>query len=182
MTALLQSNRARLEADGFGKQYLDGYMRTNAIDRYTEDTLVSCAWRAGYEDWLQDVASGSIATASVEDLSREFAIDLGDFVDVSVGAATWVNAAGKFYIEADYKVCGEIWRVHKSDADPYPSNPHAHCVGGAKGILGCTLHLGTRELYRKRNALGRFLDSEQFNRLIELILPKFPGISLPLKP
>lgn len=92
----------------------------------------------------------------------------------------WKTGDGKFILEEDFKVSGEVWRVHKSDADPYPSNPHAHCVGGAKRFAGCTLHLGTAQLYRKRDALGRFLEQSQFERLLELIRPKFPGIIFPL--
>src|SRR5260370_13521319 len=29
--------------------------------------------------------------------------------------------------EAEVKLDGEKWTVHKYDADPFPSNPHAHC-------------------------------------------------------
>lgn len=115
-----------------------------------------------------------------DDPNGEFIQDHGDFFDVCVGAAMWKAANGEFILEEDFKVSGEVWRVHKSDADPHPSNPHAHCIGGAKRNVGCTLHLGTAELYRKRDALGRFLDPTQFERLIELIRPKFPGVALPL--
>lgn len=55
----------------------------------------------------------------------EFVEDHGSYVDVCVGVATWVTASGKFIAEAEYRVKGEVWRVHKSDADLYPSNPHA---------------------------------------------------------
>ncbi|WP_198345460.1 hypothetical protein [Burkholderia ubonensis] len=115
-----------------------------------------------------------------DDSNEEFVIDHGEYVDVCVGAATWKTGDGKFILEEDFKVSGEVWRVHKSDADPYPSDPHAHCVGGAKRFVGCTLHLGTAQLYRKRDALGRFLEQSQFERLLELIRPKFPGIIFPL--
>lgn len=77
-------------------------------------------------------------------------------------------------------MAGEVWRVHKGDADPFPSRPHAHCVGGAKRFVGCKLHLGTAQLYSGRDALGLFLAPKQFERLIELIRPKFPGLILPL--
>ncbi|MEM5433476.1 conserved hypothetical protein [Cupriavidus taiwanensis] len=112
-----------------------------------------------------------------DDANEEFVVDNGKYVDVCVGAATWKTRDGRYILEEDFKVSGEVWRVHKSDADPYPSNPHAHCVGGAKR---CTLHLGTAQLYRKRDALGRFLEPSQFERLLELIRPKFPGIIFPL--
>ncbi|MDN7176973.1 hypothetical protein M0D69_02850 [Caballeronia sp. SEWSISQ10-4 2] len=120
------------------------------------------------------------AMVGVNDLNREFAVDGDDFVEVSIGSAAWVNAAGKFFAEADYKVRGELWRVHKGDAEPYPSRPHAHWIDGSKRFIGCTLHLGTAELYRKLDALGRFLERSQFERLIKLIAPKFPGVKFPL--
>lgn len=45
---------------------------------------------------------------------------------------------------------GEIWRVHKNDADPWPSNPHAHNLE-----TGLKLHLGTGELFLKRRSIGK---------------------------
>ena len=104
-----------------------------------------------------------------------------DEVHLCLGTATWVNREGLFFLEEDFKVSGEIWRVHKSDPDPYPSNPHAHCIGGRERFVGCKLHLGTAELFNSNNtALGRFLHRKQFDRLIELIKPKFPEIILPI--
>ena len=116
-----------------------------------------------------------------EEMNDEVIQDADGYVDVCVGVAQWQLLDGRYILEEDFKVSGEVWRVHKNDADPYPSNPHAHCVGGAKRFIGCTLHLGTGELFRERNPLGRRLESNQFSRLIELIRPKFPGITLPLK-
>jgi hypothetical protein len=60
--------------------------------------------------------------------------------------------------------------------------PYVHCVGGSDQFIGFTLHLGTRELYKKREKLGRFLDQKQFDRLIEMIKQKFPEVELPLPP
>lgn len=45
---------------------------------------------------------------------------------------------------------GERWIIHKNDADPYPSNPHAHNYE-----RGLTLHLGNGELYRRRQLFGK---------------------------
>ena len=103
-----------------------------------------------------------------------------DYVDVCVGFAQWRLADGRWILEEDFKVAGEVWRVHKSDADPYPSNPHAHCIAGTKRFVGCKLHLGTAELFNGNTPLGRFLHQAQFDRLIQLIRPKFPGVTLPL--
>ena len=52
--------------------------------------------------------------------------------------------------EKTVKVKGELWRVHKNDADPWPSNPHAHNYDA-----GLTLHLGTGELFdANRKSVG----------------------------
>jgi hypothetical protein len=45
---------------------------------------------------------------------------------------------------------GEVWRIHKNDADPWPSNPHAHNLD-----TGQKLHLGTGELFLKRKMVGK---------------------------
>lgn len=104
-----------------------------------------------------------------------------DFIAVSCGVCLWTTAEGLLHLEEDYRVAGEVWRVHKSDPDPLPSDPHAHCIGGSKRFVGCKLHLGTRQLFTSTNKpLDRYLDEGQFERLIELIRPKFPEIFLPL--
>lgn len=110
----------------------------------------------------------------------ESVVENKNYLDVCLGISQWQSENGEFFLEKDYRVKGEVWRVHLSDADPFPSTPHAHCVDGAKRFLGCTLHLGTRELYRKKEKLGRLLDQKQFDRLIEMIKPKFPKVELPL--
>ncbi len=110
----------------------------------------------------------------------EFVNDETTHVDVSLGEAHWVNAKGAFLNEADYRVGGDVWRVHKGDADPFPSKPHAHLIAGQKRFVGCKLHLGTAELYNGTRGLGRFLYKHQFERLITLIRPKFPDVKLPL--
>lgn len=110
----------------------------------------------------------------------EVLADNEEFIDVTLGLLQMVTADGYHLVEKDYRVNGEVWRVHKTDADPYPSNPHAHCVGGAPRFVGLTLHLGTAELYSGRKPQGRFLNPKHFARLIEMIQPKFPDIELPL--
>ncbi|SRR5258705_7871236 len=106
--------------------------------------------------------------------------DADDYVDATVGLIEMVDADGYFLMQKDYRVKGEVWRVHKGDADPYPSSPHAHCVGGADRFVGLKLHLGTAELYKGREPLGRYLSPKSFARLIAMIQPKFPDIVLPL--
>lgn len=45
---------------------------------------------------------------------------------------------------------GQIWRIHANDQDPFPSIPHAHNLES-----GLKLHLGTGDLYRKKQLVGR---------------------------
>lgn len=68
-------------------------------------------------------------------------VENDEYVDVCVGESAWRNADQGWIVEDDYRVAGEVWRVHKSDADPHPSKPHAHCAGGAKRLIGCKLRL-----------------------------------------
>lgn len=46
------------------------------------------------------------------------------------------------------KMGGASWRVHKSDADPWPSTPHAHRLGGREKV---DLVTGQLWYYRKRS-------------------------------
>jgi len=53
--------------------------------------------------------------------------------------------------EVTIKRDGCIWRIHKNDADPFPSNPHAHNVeSGLKlDLASGGLYLGTRDTGKK---------------------------------
>jgi len=103
-----------------------------------------------------------------------------EFIEVQMQRTIWIAPDGRAFIQKDFRVGGELWRINKYDADPFPSSSHAHCVDGSTRIIGCKLHLGTRELCRGRQPLGRYLEERQFLRLIELIRPNLPGIQLPI--
>lgn len=51
--------------------------------------------------------------------------------------------------EQTIKAKGEVWVIHKNDADPFPSSPHAHNYDS-----GISLHLGTGEFFSKRTLKG----------------------------
>jgi hypothetical protein len=107
--------------------------------------------------------------------------DLEDAIAVDAGLTKWLDAAGRSILEKDYRVGGEVWRVHKNDADPFPSRPHAHCIGGRSRFIGCKLHLGTRQLFSSDNKpLDRYLEQDFFDRIIVLVRRKFPDMVLPL--
>tara|TARA_R110002072_G_scaffold82384_1_gene187768 strand:+ start:77 stop:472 length:396 start_codon:yes stop_codon:yes gene_type:complete len=113
--------------------------------------------------------------------SLEITLETNAIVEFTITNMILCDEQERFHFEKDYKVNGEIWQVHKGDADPFPSRPHAHCVGGRDRFVGLKLHLGTRELFHGSKSKELFLGKKQFGRLIELIQPKFPEIQLPLK-
>jgi hypothetical protein len=82
----------------------------------SSNRILACKILFGEID--QDWPFGDVVNEDQDQIS----IYLGDEVPFE-------NAEGKFLIQKDYKVDGEIWQVHKGDADPFPSRPHAHCVG-----------------------------------------------------
>lgn len=105
----------------------------------------------------------------------------GGCLSVSLGDDMFYeDANGRILVQKDYRVDGEVWQVHKFDADPFPSRPHAHCVGGRAKFVGLKLHLGTRQLWDGPRPMDLFLPKKPFIRLCELIRPKFPEIVLPL--
>lgn len=61
--------------------------------------------------------------------------------------------------EQTVKAGGEVWRVHRNDADPFPSNPHAH-----NAESGIKMHLGTGELFRRNKSVGK-LDCKELLRI-----------------
>jgi hypothetical protein len=140
-------------------------------------------WKA-YEDRAAIILAGidrfKKQAAPLDEQPTLECAETDEYIDLCVGVSGWRNVDDHWIVEDDYRVAGEVWRVHKGDADPFPSRPHAHCVGGAKRFIGCKLHLGTAQLYSGSEPLGRFLAPRNFERLIDLIRPKFPGLILPL--
>jgi hypothetical protein len=53
-------------------------------------------------------------------------------------------------LEQVIKHNGEQWAIHRYDADPFPSDPHAH-----NHEARVKLHLGTGELFKKHDRVGK---------------------------
>ncbi len=73
--------------------------------------------------------------------------------------------------EKEIKHKGEIWVIHKTDVDPWPSNPHAH-----NKETGYKLHLGNGYLYNKKN---KPLNEKISKKYLLAIREKAGDITLP---
>lgn len=75
---------------------------------------------------------------------RPIEVDSVYLADSIIPAGTLVDIQ-----EETIRSLSQKWVINRNDADPFPSNPHAHCVG-----TGLKLHLGTGILFRKKEFAG----------------------------
>jgi len=69
--------------------------------------------------------------------------------------------------ERTLRIKGEVWRIHKSDVDPFPSVPHAHNYES-----GVVLHLGSGEMFdTNRKCIGS-IGAKQLTRIRGLLKEK----------
>jgi hypothetical protein len=71
--------------------------------------------------------------------------------------------------EQQVKHKGEVWVIHKNDADPHPSSPHAHNYDA-----NLKLHLGNGDLYAHTTRVGNI-----GKKALCVIRQKIIGIDLP---
>lgn len=74
--------------------------------------------------------------------------------------------------EADFRISGRLWRIYRNDADPFPSNPHAHWVKEA-----WKLDLANGDAYLGRKFVGWRMPKPDFARLRRAAESR--GIALP---
>lgn len=72
--------------------------------------------------------------------------------------------------EITIKKDGQIWRIHKNDDDPFPSNPHAHNLESR-----LKLDLSNGNLYYKRRDTGKTISRKD----LLAIRSKITKIQLP---
>jgi hypothetical protein len=89
--------------------------------------------------------------------------------DVRLDSSIIPSKTARQLIEVTVRANGEVWRIHKNDQDPWPSNPHAHNLQS-----GLKLHLGTGELFRKKRSVGKISRKD-----LELIRTKITKCQLP---
>jgi hypothetical protein len=107
---------------------------------------------------------GILSTLASYDFRRLFPVFLTQIIfDHSI----LPDDAPRSLVEQTIKYKGEIWRVHRNDADPFPSNPHAHNLES-----GYKLHLGTGELYLRRRLVSRVSKKDLLG--IRILLRGFP--------
>ena len=74
--------------------------------------------------------------------------------------------------EVTVKRDGCVWRIHKNDADPFPSNPHAHNLES-----GLKLDLSTAALYLGARPAGKSIARKHLDFIRTQATAK--GITLP---
>lgn len=115
----------------------------------------------------------NLSSARIVELLREF-----DFrrhkpellTEIAIDEPLIPNNVPRLLTEQTVKNRGEVWRIHKNDADPFPSSPHAHNLE-----TGLVLHLGTGNLYNKKRALVGSIGC----KALLVIRSKLTNIALP---
>lgn len=111
-----------------------------------------------------DLLYKKLSSDQMVDILKDFSFSKPEKIDeVVLDESILPVGTPKLLTEQTVKVKGEVWVIHKNDADPFPSTPHAHNYDS-----GISLHLGTGEFFQKRTSKG-FLDCKKLNSLREKI-------------
>lgn len=98
-------------------------------------------------DGQPDLLERSLTAESIEHLLKDYDFNKLHPVllcEVVLDHSILPAQTARRLIEVTVKTKGEVWRIHKNDADPFPSNPHAHNLE-----TGLKLDMKTGELYRR---------------------------------
>ena len=74
--------------------------------------------------------------------------------------------------EATIRKDGCVWRIHKNDSDPFPSNPHAHNIES-----GFKVDLSTGNLYLQTDWTGKRVSKKDLAAILSMAARK--GIAFP---
>lgn len=131
------------------------------------------AYHLDHSETPTDVIHEQLTVSQIVQLYEDYICDSGSIVGEVTFDIDVVNYHQQDSLEkATVKLNGKIWRIHLHDADPFPSNPHAHLVG-----TPLKLHLGNGFLYNRRILLGK-VPKKEFTRLKNKI-KKEANIELP---
>jgi hypothetical protein len=107
-----------------------------------------------------DLLDNDLSSDQMIELLREYSFTKPEIIaQIEIEDSILPEGTPKLLTEQTIKVRGEIWVIHKNDADPFPSTPHAHNYES-----GMSLHLGTGEFFNKRKSKG-FLDCKKLIRV-----------------
>jgi hypothetical protein len=96
--------------------------------------------------------------------------------EISVDESFLPDGLPLHHLEAEVKLNGKNWTIHKYDADPFPSNPHAHNYA-----LNLKLHLGNGMLYsgtERKSSCGK-MSKKDLVKLRGLVQQRNATIVLP---
>lgn len=117
-----------------------------------------------------DLLDQNLSSEKMIELLRDYNFTKPDIIDqIELDESILPEGTPKLLTEQTVKVKGEVWVIHKNDADPFPSTPHAHNYES-----GISLHLGTGEFFKKRTSKG-FLQCKK----LKLVRGKIKGHELP---
>lgn len=136
----------------------------------TEEMLLTLVTQTGKE--LQEVAELDLTYESIKAIyekSDAFKSLSKVLATVELSESIIPNGVERALYEQQVKHKGEVWVIHKNDADPHPSIPHAHNYDA-----NLKLHLGNGDLYKKRNIVGNI-----GKKALMALREKIVGIDLP---
>lgn len=111
-----------------------------------------------------DLLDKELSSDQIIDLLRDYSFTKPEIIaQIELEDSILPKGTPKLLTEQTIKVKGEIWVIHKSDVDPFPSTPHAHNYAS-----GISLHLGTGEFFKNRTSKG-FLDCKKLIRVRDSI-------------
>lgn len=111
-----------------------------------------------------DLLNQNLSSEKMIELLWDYNFTKPDIVEhIELDESILPEGTPKLLTEQTVKVKGEVWIIHKNDADPFPSTPHAHNYDS-----GISLHLGTGEFFKKRTSKG-FLECKKLKLVREKI-------------
>jgi hypothetical protein len=111
-----------------------------------------------------DLLDKDLSSSQMIELLKDYSFIKPEILGkIEFGESILPEGTPKLLTEQTIKVKGEVWIIHKSDVDPFPSTPHAHNYDS-----GISLHLGTGEFFKKRESRG-FLACKKLKRVREKI-------------
>jgi len=129
-------------------------------------------------DEIADILNRDIDTQAIEALlgGYDFArLRPGKLCEIELEQSIIPEGVPILLAEAQVKLRGEIWVVHKNDADPFPSDPHAHNYEQR-----LKLHLGNGDLYVHREKVPcQRMRKSVFLEFRKRLSKRNPNIALP---